>query len=1209
VFVPRDRYTTEVRLRIERSLLARCGGDDLESQVQIALSHHARLHVTIRGGKASLGTPVDEAALGREIEAAAATWQDGLQDALYATLPAEQAARLLLRHGTRFPASYESEVAPIEALADVSALEALALDPAHPQLRLWRPVGAPRSRVHLRVARCGGPAPIAELLPVLENFGLRMLAERPWRIEPLSGPSSPGADDVALQDFELELREAPAATDPLRAGDRFLAAVRAVRAGDLDDDPFNRLVLLTTLDGHETSVLRACCRWLLQTGIPFSLVYMARTLAAHPALATDLWRLFTMRLSPVSGAAAERAASRAATRLVERLQQRLEAVSHADEDRILRAFLGVILATLRTNFFQRDAEGGRRAALALKIDPHAVAGLPLPRPYREIYVLGPRVEGVHLRMGEVARGGLRWSDRREDFRTEVLGLMKAQNVKNTLIVPVGAKGGFVPRRLPAGGSRDAIQAEGIAAYRIYIGALLDITDDIQGKRIVPPAAVRRLDGDDPYLVVAADKGTATFSDIANSISVARGFWLGDAFASGGSAGYDHKKMGITARGGWECVKRHFRELGVDTQSQAFTVAGIGDMSGDVFGNGMLLSREIRLVAAFNHQHVFIDPAPDPARSFAERARLFALPRSGWSDYDKRALSRGGGVFERSAKSIPLPTEARALLGIETAAATPNEIIRAILRMPVDLLWNGGIGTYVKASSESHAAAGDRTNDAVRIDGSELRAKVVGEGGNLGFTQRGRVEFALTGGRINTDFIDNSAGVNTSDVEVNLKILTNAVEARGRLRRTDRDRLFARLTDEVAALVLRNNYLQSQALSTLELHVHGRLPELQGLIGALERSGELNRAVEHLPDDEALMQRRKQGQALTRPELAVLLSYSKIWLTRQLLASDLPEDKGFAKELMRYFPTAVRTRFTPDIRRHRLRREIVATAVTNSLVNRMGPTFVGRVCSDTGASAADVARAWGIARDAFEARALWGSVEALDNKVPAAAQYAIHGESARLLRHATVWLLRQRPGRLAVAEAVAEYTVPIACLRRSLPRVLDGLALETWRSTRNRHVESGVPVSVAEEAAGLDALDAALDICELARHGGRPAGPAALETVARAWFGVSARLGLDLLATRIDSLAVDGALHAKARSGIRDGLRSSQVRILARLLNDTLSGGGLRDRGWTACWDRWAATRAVQLDAWQRTLREVQASGGADFASLSVCVEALRALAD
>jgi glutamate dehydrogenase len=1209
VFVPRDRYTTEVRLRIERSLLARCGGDDLESQVQIALSHHARLHVTIRGGKASLGTPVDEAALGREIEAAAATWQDGLQGALYATQPAEQAARLLLRHGSRFPASYESEVAPAEALADVAALEALALDPAQPQLRLWRPSGSPRSRVHLRVARRGGPAPIAELLPVLENFGLRMLAERPWRIAPLADPASPVADDVALQDFELELREAPTATDPLRAGERFLDAVRAVRAGDLDDDAFNRLVLLTALDGHEASVLRACCRWLLQTGIPFSLAYMARTLAAHPALATDLWRLFTLRLAPVSGVAAERAAARAATRLVERLQQRLEAVSHADEDRILRAFLSVILATLRTNFFQRDAAGGRRPALALKIDPHAVAGLPLPRPYREIYVLGPRVEGVHLRMGEVARGGLRWSDRREDFRTEVLGLMKAQNVKNTLIVPVGAKGGFVPRRLPAGGSRDAIQAEGVAAYCLYIGALLDITDDIQGKRIVPPAAVRRLDGDDPYLVVAADKGTATFSDIANGISVERGFWLGDAFASGGSAGYDHKKMGITARGGWECVKRHFREIGVDTQSQPFTVAGIGDMSGDVFGNGMLLSRQIRLVAAFNHQHVFIDPAPDPARSFAERARLFALPRSGWSDYDKRALSRGGGVFERSSKSITLPAEARALLGIETAAATPNEIVRAILRLQVDLLWNGGIGTYVKASTESHVAAGDRTNDAVRIDGAELRAKVVGEGGNLGFTQRGRVEFALAGGRINTDFIDNSAGVNTSDVEVNLKILTNAVEARGRLRRADRDRLLARLTDEVSALVLRNNYLQSQALSTLELHVHGRLPELQSLIGSLERSGDLNRAVEHLPDDEALTQRRKQGQALTRPELAVLLSYSKIWLTRQLLASDLPEDKGFTKELMRYFPAAVRARFTPDIRRHRLRREIVATAVTNSLVNRMGPTFVGRACSDTGASAADVARAWGIARDAFEARALWGSVESLDNKVPAAAQYAIHGESARLLRHATVWLLRQRTGRLAVAEAVAEYTAPIAGLRRSLPRVLEGLALETWRSTRDRHVESGVPVSVAEEAAGLDALDAALDICELARNGGRAAGPAAIETVARAWFGVSARLGLDLLGTRIDSLAVDGALHAKARSGIRDGMRSSQVRILARLLSGTLPGGARSDRGWAARWDVWAATRAVQLEAWQRTLREVQASGGADFASLSVCVEALRTLAD
>ena len=1208
VFVPRDRYTTEVRLRIERLLLERCGGDDLESQVQIALSNHARLHVTVRGGRASLGAPVDETALGQEVAALAATWQDGLQDALYAALPAEEAARLLHRHGARFSTAYQSEVGPADALADLHALEALAADPSQPQLRLWRPAGAPRTRVHLRVARSGGPAPIAELLPVLENFGLRMLAERPWRIAPLTDAGGTGIrhEDVALQDFELELREAPAGADPLRAGERFLSALRAVRAGTLDDDPFNRLVLLTPLDGHEAGVLRACCRWLLQTGIPFSLAYMARTLAAHPAIAGDLWRLFELRHAPLREG---RAARGRTAQLVERLRTRLDAVSQADEDRILRAFMGVILATLRTNFFQRDADGTRRPALALKLDPHAVADLPLPRPHREIYVLGPRVEGVHLRMGEVARGGLRWSDRREDFRTEILGLMKAQNVKNTLIVPVGAKGGFVPRRLPAGGTREAVQAEGVLAYRTYIGALLDVTDDIRGKRIVPPVGVRRLDGDDPYLVVAADKGTATFSDIANGISVARGFWLGDAFASGGSAGYDHKKMGITARGAWECVKRHFREIGLDTQTQPFTAVGIGDMSGDVFGNGMLLSRQIRLVAAFNHQHVFLDPDPDPARSFAERARLFALPRSGWNDYDKRALSRGGGVFERSAKAIPLSAEARALLGIDAPSAAPQEVVRAILRLPVDLLWNGGIGTYVKASTEPQSAAGDRSNDGVRIDGRELRARVVGEGGNLGFTQRGRVEYALAGGRINTDFIDNSAGVNTSDVEVNLKILTNAIEARGRLRRADRDKLFARLTDEVAALVLRNNYLQSQALSTLELQGRGRLPELQSLINGLERSGDLNRTVEHLPDDEAIAQRRKQGQTLTRPELAVLLSYSKIWLTRQLLASDLPEDRGFAQELMRYFPSAVRTRFTADIRRHRLRREIVATAVTNSLVNRMGPTFVGRACAETGASAADVARAWGIARDSFAARTLWQAVEALDNKVPAAAQYAIHGDSARLLRHSTVWLLRRRPERLAVAEAVAEYGAPIAALRSALPRLLEGRALAAWQAARTRHLDAGVPTAIAEEAASLASLDAALDICELARLVGRTPSVAAIEATARAWFGAALQLDLDRLEGRIDALTVDGALQAQARAGLRDGLRASQVRILRQLLAVPVPSGTRPEHAWTARWNAWTAARTARLEAWQRTLREVHAAGAADFAALSVCIEALRGLAD
>ena len=1202
VFVPRDRYNTEARRRIEQLLLARLGGGDLESQVEIALSSHARLHVMVRGGRAVDGGKVDHAAIERGIAAAVATWQDGLRAALLATLPAEQALRRLQRHGARFPAAYQSEVEPAAALADIEALEALATDPSRPQLRLWRPAGAPRARLHLRLARMGDPEPIAALLPVLENFGLRMLAERPWRVAPDPQASTDGAGAVALQDFELELRTDgvdAARVEPLRAGARLLDALRAVRDGAIDDDPFNRLVLLTPLDGHQAGVLRACCRWLLQTGIPFSLAYMARTLAAHPAVAADLYRLFELRLSP------ERAARRpspAADKLVAKLRERLDAVANADEDRILRAFLAVILATLRTNFFARGEDGARRPALALKIDPQGLNDLPLPRPYREIYVLGGRVEGVHLRMGEVARGGIRWSDRREDFRTEVLGLMKAQNVKNTLIVPVGAKGGFVPRRLPVAGGREAVQAEGVAAYREYVGALLDVTDDIRGRRIVPPAGVRRLDGDDPYLVVAADKGTATFSDIANGISVARGFWLGDAFASGGSAGYDHKKMGITARGAWECVKRHFREIGHDTQTQPFTVAGIGDMSGDVFGNGMLLSRQIKLVAAFNHQHVFLDPSPDPARSFAERARLFALPRSGWNDYDRRAISKGGGVFERSAKSIALSPEARALLGIAAPSAPPQEIIRAILRMPVDLLWNGGIGTYVKASVEPQSAAGDRGNDGVRIDGRELRARVIGEGGNLGFTQRGRIEYALAGGRLNTDFIDNSAGVNTSDVEVNLKILTTQIEARGRLARAARDRLLARLTDEVAGLVLRNNYLQGQALSMLELQSAQRLPELQGLVRDLERRGDLNRAVEHLPDDEGFTQRRKQGLGLTRPELAVLLSYSKIWLTRQLLASDLPEDPGFAGELMRYFPKAVGERYPADIRRHRLRREIIATAVTNSLVNRMGPTFVGRACAETGAAAADVARAWGIARQVFGARDLWSAVESLDHRIPATAQYAVLGDSARLLRHATVWLLRRRRDRLTVDAAVKEYTAPVAQLRSAMPRVLAGASLEVFEAARTRHVTAGVPTALAETAAGLPMLDAALEICEIARGSGLR-----VEDAARAWFTASAALGLDRLEARIEGLAVDGPLQATARAGLRDALRSTQARILTQLL----AGGAGRStgRGWEARWQDWRASHAARLEDWQRTTREVFALGNADFAALSVCVEALRSLAE
>jgi glutamate dehydrogenase len=1180
VFVPRDRYTTEVRLRIEALLARLCGGSDLESQVQIALSNHARLHVMIRGGAEKLSA-AQLGALESEVADAVATWTDHLRTTLQGALAPATAARLFQTYSPLFPLAYQAAVSPATSLRDIEAMEHLASSNASMHWRVHQPesdVQTDNASLHLRLVRRGSSLPIADLVPMFENFGLRLLGEQSWTV----GTSN--SSKTAIQDFEIEVK-ADAKFDVDADGDRLLEGLQCVREGGIDNDGFNRLLLSTPLDIHQINVLRACCRYLLQAGITFSQRYMERTLESNAAVATNLYQLFATRHDP---SLRKDARQKAETQILARLAKQLDGIANADEDRILRRFQAVILAILRCNFFQRSDDGARRPVLAFKLDPQAIPELPLPRPRYEMYVVGPRVEGVHLRMGEVARGGLRWSDRREDFRTEVLGLMKAQNVKNTVIVPVGAKGGFVARQLPTG-PRDAIQAEGVAAYRQYINALLDLTDNIVGGRVAPPPNLHRRDTDDPYLVVAADKGTATFSDIANAIAVERRFWLGDAFASGGSAGYDHKKMGITARGAWECVKRHFRELGRDIQREPFTVAGIGDMSGDVFGNGMLLSQQIQLVAAFNHQHIFIDPNPNPAASFAERARLFALPRSAWTDYNARLISKGGGIYERSAKSIALSAEARSMLRIDTPTVTPTELIRAILRMPVDLLWNGGIGTYVKASDEAQSAAGDRGNDAVRVDGRELRAKVIGEGGNLGCTQRGRVEYALAGGRINTDFIDNSAGVNTSDVEVNLKILTSAIEARGALRRADRDRLLARLTGDVAKLVLRNNYLQSQALSTLELQSAARLPELQSLIRHLERKGELDRQVENLPDDETLATRRKQGLGLTRPELAVVLAYSKISLYRQLIDTDLPDDSYFAQEVERYFPAAVTQRFNKDVRRHQLRREIVTTAVTNSLVNRMGPSFVMRACEETGASAADVARAYSVARELLQARDIWSDIEALDNRVATASQYAAYADTARTLRHATMWLLR-RQSKLVVADAVSELGAPVRSFQQIVQRSLSGDLKREFASLEQRYVDAGLPATLANRLASGIARDAAFDVAELAKLQKR-----SVASVAADWFSIGEKLRLDWLGSRIDHLVVEGPLQAIARSGLRESVRKLQRSLVTSIAQQDYA--------------RWSASRRDTLARWERTLSDVSAGTASDFAALSVCVDSLRSLAD
>ncbi len=1185
VYVPRDHYSTAVRARIEAILRTELGGRDVEAQVQLSESTLARLHIVVRTDPPAR-RDVDVARIEHEIARAASTWADRLHTELAGRVDEAAALAATRRYAAMFPPAYQDDVEPMSAVADIAELVALERDPTQLRLGLRRPPRQTPDRVHLRVVKLGDPVPISDILPMMENFGLRVIAERPYEL------AWPGGSPAWIQDFELEHRDG-ARIDIERIDPLFRVGFSAVWRGEVENDGFNRLLLGAGLGVREITVLRAYCRYLLQTGVAFSQASMERALAGNAGIARQLFRLFAMQLDP---GVPPHVRSRS-ERLASSIRRALDAVKSLDEDRILRAFLGAISATLRTNFYQLDGDGRPKPYLSLKLDPHRIADLPLPRPKFEIFVYSPRIEAVHLRMAEVARGGIRWSDRREDFRTEILGLMKAQNVKNTVIVPMGAKGGFVVKRPPAAGQAE-LQREVIECYRTFMRGLLDLTDNLIERKVARPPRVTSRDGADVYLVVAADKGTASFSDIANAISAGYGFWLGDAFASGGSAGYDHKKMGITARGAWECVKRHFREIGLDIQRSDFTIAGIGDMSGDVFGNGMLLSRHIRLTAAFNHQHIFLDPAPDPRLAFAERARLFALPRSTWDDYDRRRISRGGGVYPRAAKSIALSREAQSLLGLQSSAATPQEIIRAILRMPVDLLWNGGIGTYVKATAETHLEVGDRANDAVRVNGAELRAKVVGEGGNLGLSQRGRIEYALRGGKLNTDFIDNSAGVNTSDVEVNIKILLNPEVQAGRLRGTERDRLLAAMTDDVAELVLRNNYLQSQALSTLELQSAARLAEYRHLIRLLERSGDLNRAIEYLPDDEELAERHKRGIGLTRPELSVVLSYSKIWLSHHLIASDVPEDPYLSHELERYFPTPLRRRFAAAIAHHRLRREIIVTATTNSLVNRMGPAFVLRAQEDTGAEPARIARAYTAAREIFDMRALWTEIEALDNRVSAKLQYTMMYETSRLLRHVTYWLLTARRRELKIDQAVAELRTGVRELKARIAGTLTGLWREQFDAARRQYAQAGAPAELAARISSLDALNSALDIVELAANRRVRVGE-----VARVYFETGERIGIDWLRDQIERLPVDGAWQAVARTELRNGVHRAHRRIADRVLAEGGTGSP------SARVSAWMRSSGKELDHWQRMVADMRAVGAADFATLSVGLESVRKLAD
>jgi glutamate dehydrogenase len=1192
VFVARDKYNTDLRRRIAKLLAGAFNGTSVEFTPLLSESPLARIHIVVRTGQGAM-PQVDTAELETRLVQATRRWQDDLADALLERFGEEDGNRLLQRYGDSFPAGYREDYAARSAVRDIELIEAVRGGKAL-SMNLYRPIEAGPRACRFKVYRVGQSIALSRSLPMLEHLGVRVDEERPYLIEPQ------GSAPAWVHDFGLELAD-DVDFDIERVKALFEDAFERVWNGEIENDDFNRLVLRAQLGAREVSILRAYAKYVRQVGSTFSDAYIERAVTGNPALARGLVELFLARFDPTFG---EARAARTA-QLLEGIEAALDKVPNLDEDRILRQFLGIINATLRTNYFRRDAAGAPLPYLSFKLDPARVPGLPDPKPMFEIWVYSPRVEGVHLRGGRVARGGLRWSDRREDFRTEVLGLMKAQMVKNTVIVPVGSKGGFVVKNPPPASEREAFMREGIACYQTFLRGLLDVTDNRLAGAIEPPADVVRHDVDDPYLVVAADKGTATFSDYANAIARSYGFWLDDAFASGGSVGYDHKKMGITARGAWESVKRHFREMGIDTQSTDFTVVGIGDMSGDVFGNGMLLSPHIRLVAAFDHRHIFLDPNPDAQVGFAERARLFALERSSWADYDIGKISRGGGVYPRTAKTIAVSPEVRSVLGIDAAALAPNELIRAILLAPVDLLYNGGIGTYVKASRETHAQVGDRTNDGVRVNGEDLRAKVVAEGGNLGLTQLGRIEYAQKGGRINTDAIDNSAGVDCSDHEVNIKILLGLVVSDGEMTEKQRNALLAEMTDEVGLLVLRDNYQQTQALSIAGRYAAQLCEPEARLMRSLERAGRLNRAIEFLPGEDELAERQAAKLGLTTPERAVLLAYSKMWLFDELLESDVPEDPLVANMLTEYFPKPLQARFVDAARRHPLRREILATHLANALINRVGCTFVHRLQEETDASASDIVRACVVARDVFDIDALWLRIDGLDNRVADDVQARMFVDTARLVERAALWFLRQLQTKAAAGPARDESvaTLIIRCrdaaqrLTPQLPALLPDADLDALAERRRALEAAGVDEALATRVASGEISPAILDIAEVAAMTEQP-----LELVAGVYFALGTVLNYGFIGERANALPTHTHWDLLARAAALAELARLKRALAASALEEAHDRSSAQ-----AIAHAWQARRAVPLQRYARLAAEQRASGGASLSMLLVLVREMAVL--
>ena len=1183
VYVPRERYNTALR-RETQDILANAFNSDekVEFTTYFSESTLARTHYTVRVTDNNIEYNVKD--IENNLVEAARTWEDKLQSALLESAGEARGNELNRKYCNAFARSYKDEVLPSAAVVDIEKLELLN-DENKLEMLFYRPQEEANSNiVRLSLFHKDEPIHLSDVMPMLENFGLRVVGETPYSVKTSDGRIN------WIMDFSM-LIDSKGMADFDKISARFRAALTNVWGNRLENDGFNRLVLMGGLTGREASILRAYAKYMRQIGVTFSQTYIESTFANYPHIAAQIVNLFAKKFSVKSPAS-----PKTLEKLSAQIYLELENVANLDDDRIIRLYVDMIVATLRTNYFQKDETGQFKSYVSFKVQPSLIPDMPLPLPAFEIFVYSPRVEGVHLRGGKVARGGLRWSDRREDFRTEVLGLVKAQQVKNTVIVPVGSKGGFVCKQLPS--EREAFIKEGQECYKIFIRGLLDITDNIERGEIVPPANVTRHDEDDPYLVVAADKGTATFSDIANGIANEYNFWLGDAFASGGSVGYDHKKMGITAKGAWESVKRHFREMDIDCQTTDFTVVAIGDMAGDVFGNGMLLSKHIRLQVAFNHMHIFVDPTPDAATSYPERERLFNLPRSSWEDYNKDLISAGGGIFSRAAKSISLSPEMKKMLGTKKASMTPNELIKASLMMEFDLLWNGGIGTYIKNSHETDADVGDRANDALRINGKDLGAKILGEGGNLGATQLGRIEFAAKGGRVNTDFIDNVGGVACSDNEVNIKILLNGLVSEGDLTRKQRDELLYSMTDEVSELVLKDCYRQTHTLSITQSKGASTLKEKIRFIHALEKEGKLNRAIEFLPTDEELAERAAAGKDLTRPELSVLVSYAKMVLKESLVTDEITENPYYRQLLVKSFPRPLREKFNDAMDNHPLRKEIIATKLANNIVNDMGLNFMVRMNEETGANEAEIAMCYSIASEIFEMRETWSSISALDNKIPAAVQTEMLYQLRRTVRRATRWFLRHRNKSQTIEQAIEFFAPTFKDLSENLNTYMQDKEHECLTGKANELVEKGVPKQIAKRIIDLSSLFSVMDIAEIAHNSGR-----SVAMVSNTYFKLGSRMGLHWFLDQITNQPVSNHWQALARASYREEL-DWQQRTLSHVVLNSFEGD---ENDVDNQIDQWMASQDLLLQRWKQMLAEFKTSQSHDFAKFSVALRELMLL--